>query len=108
MYRIVLNETSYYGAGCRSVIADEIRKRGFKKVLLVTDKDLIRFGVAAAVRAVRDLSLSIRIPQRLHEIGVREEDIPALAVAAFNDVCTGGNPRPSSVGAIEKLYRTAF
>ena len=49
MYRIVLNETSYYGAGCRSVIADEIRKRGFKKVLLVTDKDLIRFGVAAKI-----------------------------------------------------------
>lgn len=65
-------------------------------------------GVAAAVRAVRDLSLSIRIPQRLHEIGVREEDIPALAEAAFNDVCTGGNPRPTSVGDIEKLYRTAF
>ena len=49
MYRIVLNETSYYGAGCRSVIADEIRKRGFKKVLLVTDKDLIRFGVATKI-----------------------------------------------------------
>mgnify|MGYP000823781842 CR=1 FL=1 len=65
-------------------------------------------SVAAAVGAVRDLSLSIRIPQRLHEIGVREEDIPALAVAAFNDVCTGGNPRPTSVGDIEKLYRTAF
>ena len=41
-------------------------------------------------------------------IGVKEEDIPALAVAAFNDVCTGGNPRPTSVGDIEKLYRTAF
>ena len=65
-------------------------------------------SVAAAVGAVRDLSLSIGIPQRLHEIGVREEDIPALAVAAFNDVCTGGNPRPTSVGDIEKLYRTAF
>ena len=52
MYRIVLNETSYYGAGCRSVIADEIRKRGFKKVLLVTDKDLIRFGVAAKIEEV--------------------------------------------------------
>ena len=60
-------------------------------------------SVAAAVGAVRDLSLSIGIPQRLHEIGVREEDIPALA-----DVCTGGNPRPTSVGDIEKLYRTAF
>ena len=34
MYRIVLNETSYYGAGCRSVIAEEVRKRGFRKALL--------------------------------------------------------------------------
>ncbi|MDE5636812.1 MAG: iron-containing alcohol dehydrogenase, partial [Alistipes sp.] len=52
MNRIVLNETSYYGAGCRAVIADEIAKRGFKKVLLVTDKDLIRFGVAAKIEEV--------------------------------------------------------
>lgn len=52
MNRIVLNETSYYGAGCRSVIADEIKKRGYKKVLLVTDKDLIRFGVAAKIEEV--------------------------------------------------------
>ena len=51
-------------------------------------------GVAAAIGAVRALSLSIGIPQRLHEIGVKREDIPALAEAAFNDVCTGGNPRP--------------
>lgn len=304
MYRIVLNETSYYGAGCRSVIAEEVRKRGFRKALLVTDKDLIRFGVAekigrvladagipyeiyseikanptirnvqqgveafkrsgadfmvalgggssidtakavgiivnnpefadvrslegtaatkhravptfavpttagtaaevtinyvitdeeakrkmvcvdpndipmcavidcelmysmpkgltaatgmdalthavegyltpgawtmsdmfelkaieliarhlknavddgmsvdegvrAAVDAVKALSLSIRIPQRLHELGVREEDIPALAMAAFNDVCTGGNPRPTSVEAIERLYHIAY
>lgn len=44
MYRIVLNETSYFGAGCRSVIADEVAKRGFKKAFFVTDKDLIKFG----------------------------------------------------------------
>ena len=31
MNRIVLNETSYYGAGCRVAIAEEIKKRGFKK-----------------------------------------------------------------------------
>ena len=62
-------------------------------------------GVAAAVRA---LSLSIGIPQRLHEIGVKREDIPALAVAAFNDVCTGGNPRPTSVEDIAALYETAY
>lgn len=65
-------------------------------------------GVEAAIGAVRELSLAIGIPQQLHEIGVREEDIPALAVAAFNDVCTGGNPRQTSVADIEELYRTAF
>jgi len=52
MYRIVLNETSYYGAGCRSVIADEIKKRGYKKAMLITDKDLVKFGVAAKVEEV--------------------------------------------------------
>ena len=65
-------------------------------------------GVKAAIDAVRALSLSIGIPQHLNEIGVKEEDIPALAVAAFNDVCTGGNPRPTSVEDIEKIYNTAF
>ena len=91
-----------YGMGER-VVLDIARAMGVDTAGMSVDE-----GVAAAVRAVRDLSLSIRIPQRLHEIGVREEDIPALAVAAFNDVCTGGNPRPTSVGDIEKLYRTAF
>lgn len=65
-------------------------------------------GVAAAIGAVRALSLSIGIPQRLHEIGVKREDIPALAVAAFSDVCTGGNPRPTSVEDIAALYETAY
>lgn len=65
-------------------------------------------GVKAAVDAVRRLSLSIGIPQKLHEINVREEDLHQLAIDAFNDVCTGGNPRPTSVEDIEKLYRNAF
>ena len=65
-------------------------------------------GVEAAIGAVKALSLSIGIPQHLCEIGVKREDIPALAVAAFNDVCTGGNPRPTSVEDIAKLYETAY
>ena len=65
-------------------------------------------GVRAAVDAVRKLSLSIGIPQKLHEINVKKEDLHQLAVDAFNDVCTGGNPRPTSVEDIETLYRKAF
>ena len=65
-------------------------------------------GIRAAVDAVRKLSLSIGIPQKLHEINVKEEDLHQLAVDAFNDVCTGGNPRPTSVADIEALYHKAF
>ena len=65
-------------------------------------------GVKAAIQAVRDLSVSINIPQKLHEIGVREEDLHQLAIDAFNDVCTGGNPRPTSIAEIEALYHKAY
>ena len=65
-------------------------------------------GICAAIAAVRKLSLSIGIPQRLREINVREEDLHQLAINAFNDVCTGGNPRPTSVEDIEALYHKAF
>ncbi len=50
--RMILNETSYFGAGSRSVLADEIKKRGFKKVFVVTDPDLLRFGVAGEVTSI--------------------------------------------------------
>lgn len=65
-------------------------------------------AVKAAINAVKELSVSVNIPKQLREIGVKEEDIPDLAVAAFNDVCTGGNPRATSVADIEVLYRKAF
>lgn len=65
-------------------------------------------GVKAAIEAVKELSISINIPQRLSEIGVKKEDLHDLAVAAFNDVCTGGNPRPTSVEEIEAIYNIAY
>lgn len=65
-------------------------------------------GVTAAIKAVKALSISIDIQQKLREINVKEEDIPALAVAAFNDVCTGGNPRATSIAEIEAIYHQAF
>jgi lactaldehyde reductase len=52
--RIILNEMSYYGAGSRSVLADEIKKRGLKKVFIVTDKDLLKFGVVEKVTSILD------------------------------------------------------
>ena len=52
--RFILNETSYFGRGSREELAREIKERGFKKVLLVTDKALIDCGVAGKVKEVLD------------------------------------------------------
>lgn len=62
----------------------------------------------AAVDAVKQLSKDVGIPEKLHEIGVKEEDLQALAESAFADVCTGGNPRPCTVESILAIYKTAF
>ena len=62
----------------------------------------------AAIDAVRKLSLDVNIPQTLKEIGVQEEDLPALAEAAMADVCTGGNPRPCTFELVLDVYKKAF
>lgn len=62
----------------------------------------------AAIDAVRQLSIDVGIPQTLAEIGVKQEDLEALADAAMADVCTGGNPRPCTKELVLNVYRTAF
>ena len=52
--RIMLNETSYHGKGAIAEIATEIKRRGFKKVFVATDPDLIKFGVAKKVTDILD------------------------------------------------------
>lgn len=52
--RIILNETSFFGPGSRSVIADLVLQRGFRKAFVVTDKDLMKHQVAPKVLEVLD------------------------------------------------------
>ena len=52
--KFVLNETSYFGRGSREELANEIKTRGFKKVLVVTDQTLLDCGVAGKVTRVLD------------------------------------------------------
>ena len=54
MKRFVLNETSYHGKGAIGAIAEEVIARGFKKVFVASDPDLIKFGVTGKVLAVLD------------------------------------------------------
>ena len=52
--KFILNETSYFGTGAREVLAEEIKNRGYKKVLVVTDKSLFDCGVTTKVTDVLD------------------------------------------------------
>lgn len=50
--RFILNEVSYFGPGAREVLPSEISRLGLHKALVVTDKDLVKFGVAEKVLEV--------------------------------------------------------
>ncbi|MBO7723865.1 MAG: lactaldehyde reductase [Paludibacteraceae bacterium] len=80
--RFILNEVSYFGAGCRSVLPQEIARLGLKKAFVATDKDLIKFGVADKVLDV-----------------LREANIP---FEVFSDIKP--NPTVSNVNAGVKAF----
>lgn len=62
----------------------------------------------AAIDAVKKLSVAIGIPQRLTDIGIKEENLPQLAADALIDPCTGGNPRPVTKEEILEIYKKAL
>jgi len=80
------------------------RSMGVKKV----DYMNVEEYRTAAVCSVATLSKSIGIPQKLVNIGIKEQDLPKLAKTAYNDVCTGGNPRKTSEADILEIYKKAF
>lgn len=65
-------------------------------------------GAAAAVDAVKKLSLDLGIPQKLRDIDIPENALEQLSKDAFADVCTGGNPREITEKDILELYRKAY
>lgn len=54
MYKFMLNETSYHGAGAIKAVPEEIKARGFKKAFVASDPDLVKFGVTKKVTDLLD------------------------------------------------------
>jgi lactaldehyde reductase len=52
--RVVLNETSYFGRGSRKKLTEELLNRGYKRILLVSDKTLKEAGVTGRVTSLLD------------------------------------------------------
>ena len=64
------------------------------------------------VRAIEQLKKDVGIPGSLREAGITESDFLArvdeMALHAFDDQCTGANPRYPLVSELKELYRKAF
>ena len=52
--RFILNETSYHGSGAIRELVTEVKARGFKKAMVCSDPDLIKFGVTKKVTDLLD------------------------------------------------------
>ena len=64
--------------------------------------------VEKVVSAIQELSIKLRIPQTLKEVGIPKEMIPQLAAQALNDVCTPGNPREVTIDDLINIYESAY
>lgn len=83
----------------------------FKRIAIALGEDVWeltdRDAALVAVQAVRELAHDINIPG-LKDLGVNEEEIPELAVAAEEDPQTVGNPRDIDRHSYEEIYYNAF
>ena len=62
--RFILNEVSYFGPGSRKELPGVVARLGYKKALVVTDKGLMKFGVAKMVLDVLDAAA---IPYEIYD-----------------------------------------
>ncbi len=62
----------------------------------------------AAIDAVKKLAADVGIPTSLAAVGVKPEDLPALAQSAMQDVCASMNPRDCTTELVQGVYQKAF
>lgn len=64
------------------------------------------------IKAIDELKAKVNIPKTIHEAGVSEvrfyETLDEMAELAFDDQCTGANPRYPLISEIKQMYINAF
>ncbi|MDO4543912.1 MAG: iron-containing alcohol dehydrogenase family protein [Clostridia bacterium] len=126
MHHMILNTESYFGNGCVQKIGDEARERNFSCALIVTDKQLIKFGTLRPVFASlqsRGISYSvfdevepnptIRVVQAGTKAFFDSEAQFIIAVGGGSAIDTAkgisivaANPKHSDVRSLEHVSQT--
>ncbi len=69
-------------------------------------------GTTALISAICSLCEEMKVPMRIRDLKVEENAfrnaLDSMAVHAYNDLCTKGNPRRPSLGDIKKLFEGAW
>ena len=102
--RFMSNETSYHGFGAKDEVITEAKARGFKKALIVTDADLVKFGV---VKKITDLLDKNNMAYAIYDkvkanpsVTVVKEGVEAFkkAEADYMIAIGGGSPQDTAKG----------
>ena len=100
--RFMLNETSYHGYGAVNEIVNEVKNRGFRKALIVTDADLVRFNV---VKKVTDLLDAAGLPYAIYDkvkanptVDMVKEGVAAFKEAGADYLIAIGGGSPQDTG----------
>lgn len=74
--------------------------------------DTTEEGVKSLVEAIRDLMRKLNVPLTVKECGIEQDrymaEIERLAVDAFDDQCTGANPRLPLISELADIYRRIY
>ena len=74
--------------------------------------DTTEEGVNSLIEAIKELMKEVNIPMSVKECGIEEEryfaEIERLALDAFDDQCTGANPRLPLVTELVQIYKDIF
>ena len=93
----------FNGRGCKELYRNMCNALDLN-ITNLSDEEVIE----KLASSVQDLSKKLEIPQRLREIGIPEEMLPALAKQAINDICTSGNPVEVTVEDLINIYKEAY
>jgi alcohol dehydrogenase len=62
----------------------------------------------SGIKAIKQLCKDLRIPEKLRDVGVTEDELPEMAKLAFAADYNRWNPRYTSEDAFRMLYEKAF
>ncbi|MGL4354367.1 MAG: L-threonine dehydrogenase [Aeromonas popoffii] len=101
---VLLPHVQAYNAQVSAARLKEVARHMGVDVSTMNDEQ----GAAAAIAAIKQLALDVKIPAGLAQIGVKADDFDILASNALKDACGFTNPKQASHEEIVAIFRAAM